>query len=379
MKRRHDYDGDRDGPPPKKPGGKGGRNIDLPYVLKILAPEVLASAVIGRGGANIKALRESTGAKVAFTDHNEFFPGTESRVCTAQANTEEALNEVVAQIVARVSECVESSSSDDLGQPPDGLIFRTVLPRAAGGGLIGKGGATIKQLREQTGAKVSVSDPEMQGPGADQVVTITGSAQGIEQVMAEANKQVQLVNEEPWFQGWAASSGCHPSYSGEGGKGGKGSKGGRGGDEGSRGGRNGEWGDGSGGGGSWGGSYRGGRGGGGTGVNILLDVARGLPHHVMEDSRGFALSCVVPNRLVGGLIGRGGAGTQEVQGQTGTKIGIREIHGDPENRSLNIAGPLPNACAAYMLMMKRYLDSEQQALSGAPPPGTMVRGPPGRR
>ncbi len=37
-----------------------------------------------------------------------------------------------------------------------------------------------------------------------------------------------------------------------------------------------------------------------------------------EDSRGFALSCVVPNSLVGGLIGKGGAGTREIQTLTGT-------------------------------------------------------------
>merc|ERR1719261_2232949 len=94
------------------------------------------------------------------------------------------------------------------------------------------------------------------------------------------------------------------------------------------------------------------------GVDIMMRVAHGLPPYVMEDSRGFALSCVVPNRLVGGLIGRGGAGTKEVQMFTGTKIGIRDIPGDTENRSMNIAGPLANTCAAYMLMMQRYLDAE---------------------
>ncbi|CAK9096462.1 Hypothetical protein SCF082_LOCUS45284 [Durusdinium trenchii] len=72
------------------------------------------------------------------------------------------------------------------------------------------------------------------------------------------------------------------------------------------------------------------------------------------------------NKSVGGLIGRGGAGTKEVQMLTGTKIGIREIPDDPDNRSLNIAGPLANTCAAYMLMMKRYLDSEAASLSSKP-------------
>merc|ERR1719230_1002660 len=99
---------------------------------------------------------------------------------------------------------------------------------------------------------------------------------------------------------------------------------------------------------------------------MMMRTAHSLPPYVMEDSRGFALSCVVPNRLVGGIIGRGGSGTKEVQSMTGTKIGIREIPGDPENRSLNIAGPLASTCSAYMLMMKRYLDSEAQS-SGPPP------------
>merc|ERR1712039_593457 len=100
------------------------------------------------------------------------------------------------------------------------------------------------------------------------------------------------------------------------------------------------------------------------GIDLMVRVAQGLPNNVMEDSRGFALSCVVPNRLVGGLIGRGGAGTKEVQNATGTKIGIRERPDDPDNRILNIAGPLSNTCAAYMLMMKRYLDAEAQSSQG---------------
>merc|ERR1712190_156407 len=105
-----------------------------------------------------------------------------------------------------------------------------------------------------------------------------------------------------------------------------------------------------------------------SGIATMVQVAQSLPPYVMEDSRGFALSCVVPNRLGGGLIGRGGAGTREVQNATGTKIGIRERPDDPDNRSLNIAGPLSNTCAAYMLMMKRYLDAEAQASSSAQTP-----------
>merc|ERR1719323_2223916 len=98
----------------------------------------------------------------------------------------------------------------------------------------------------------------------------------------------------------------------------------------------------------------------------MFRIAQGLPGYVVEDARGFAMSCVVPNRLVGGL------GTKEVQQLTGTKIGIREIPGDAENRSMNIAGPLAGTCAAYMLMMRRYLDAEAQVPGLAPAPEPRV-------
>merc|ERR1712228_1061637 len=114
----------------------------------------------------------------------------------------------------------------------------------------------------------------------------------------------------------------------------------------------------------WGNSYRDGRPSRGdhrsehSGVQLMVDTARNLPGYVLEDERGFALNCIVPNQLVGGLIGRGGSGTKEIQGITGTKIAIREIPDDPELRTVNIVGPLGSACAAYMLLMKRYLDVE---------------------
>eukprot|EP00442_Polarella_glacialis_P011271 CAMPEP_0115166958 /NCGR_PEP_ID=MMETSP0227-20121206/74395_1 /TAXON_ID=89957 /ORGANISM="Polarella glacialis, Strain CCMP 1383" /LENGTH=283 /DNA_ID=CAMNT_0002579515 /DNA_START=190 /DNA_END=1041 /DNA_ORIENTATION=- len=282
----------------------------MPCVLKFLTPEALASAIIGKGGAVIAEMRTKTQARLGLTEHSEFYPGTDCRILTAQV-----------------------------------------------GGIIGKGGTNVKQLREKSGGKISISEPLNAGPGAEQVVSLSGSQQAVEYLMAEVNKQVQALSEEPWFASWIATNsgvaggmgmGMMPSYSGDhgGGRGGGGKGGGKG--------------IGGGGGGGGYGSM------GNPGLDLMMQVASGMPPYVMEDSRGFALSCVVPNRLVGGIIGRGGAGTKEVQIQTGTKIGIREIPGDPDNRSMNIAGPLANTCAAYMMMMKRYLDSEAMATQQGP-------------
>lgn len=326
----------------------------MPCVIKILAPEAVASAVIGKGGATIAAMRQSAQAKISLSDQSELYPGTNSRVLTAQANTEESLADVAAQVIAKIAECAQAATSEQPGQPDDPLQLQALSPRFAVSGLIGKGGAAIARLRESTGAKISVSESTGGGPCGEQVVSATGSQQALEQVMAEVNHQIQAVNKESWFVDWASSTvpavtaarhpghGYNPAPPPVARTAGHGAPAPRAPDL--------------------------GVGAGAAGMDMMFRIAQGLPGYVVEDARGFAMSCVVPNRLVGGLIGRGGSGTKEVQQLTGTKIGIREIPGDAENRSMNIAGPLAGTCAAYMLMMRRYLDAEAQVPGTAPAP-----------
>jgi len=319
----------------KKGGGRGG-TATLQCGIKFLTPEVLASAIIGKGGAVIAEMRTSCQAKLALTEQGEFYPSTDCRVFTAQADEAESLTEVMRQIVVKTAELAKGPNSEGTTGSDGDLKLRTLVPKAAVGGIIGKQGSAIKQLRDTTGAKISISDPYDSGPGAQQIVTISGTAEALEAAMKEVNNQIQMLNGETWFKTWL--QGTSESYASS-------------------------YGDDQGAWASYGGGGRS-----SAGVDCMMRVANQLPPYVMEDSRGFALSCVVPNRLVGGLIGRGGAGTKEVQTQTGTKIGIREVPGDSENRSLNIAGPLANTCAAYMLMMKRYLDAEAAAASSGPTP-----------
>eukprot|EP00933_Yihiella_yeosuensis_P009658 TRINITY_DN1156_c0_g2_i1.p1 TRINITY_DN1156_c0_g2~~TRINITY_DN1156_c0_g2_i1.p1 ORF type:complete len:335 (-),score=87.47 TRINITY_DN1156_c0_g2_i1:159-1163(-) len=332
MKRSSNFEEERT---PKRSGAH-----TMPCVLKFLTPEALASAIIGKGGAVIAEMRQKTQAKISLTEHSVLYPGTDARVLTASGNTPESMGDVANLIIVKVNDTVASGVQvESLGSPGD-LKLNVLVPKVAVGGIIGKGGTNVKQLRETSGGKISIQEPiGPPGPGADQVVSLGGSKEALEYLMAEVNKQVQALSQEPWFPEWASTNPADAMGMGMMGMGGGGGKGG---------GKNGGY----------------GRGGHGPGVDMMMQVAQGLPPYVMEDSRGFALSCVVPNRLVGGIIGRAGSGTKEVQSLTNTKIGIREIPGDPDNRSMNIAGPLANACAAYMMMMKRYLDSEAASQQG---------------
>lgn len=374
MKRRYDDDDDDydERPAKRGSGGKGGSGGPgaMPCVLKLLAPEVMASAVIGKGGAVISAMRQSTGGRVGLTEHNEFFPGTNCRVLTAGCPDEESLTDLAMKIIDKVVECARDAPGDDLGSGSE-VKLRTLVPRAAVGGIIGKGGHRVKELRESTGAKIHIEEASSKAPGADQIVTLTGSQGALETIVGEIIRQVVELGNEDWFESWATTPGAEKGSKG-GGKGGGGRKGDGGRDRQER-----DWDD---------RDYghrdsrdygrdhhsrdadpppRSSRGKGGghssdSGSDLLLRVVGDLPSYVKQDSRGFAMSCVVPNRLVGGLIGKSGVGTKEVQSLTDTKIAIREIPGDSDNRALNISGPLTNSCAAFMLMMKRYLDAEAQ-------------------
>ncbi|CAE7516992.1 BTR1 [Symbiodinium sp. CCMP2456] len=293
--------------PRKSPGTT---NVSMTHVMKFLAGDALASAIIGKGGAVITQIRTNCNAKLALTDKGQVFPSTDCRVLTAQANSEEELNEVARQIIEKLSELVKTSGASEACGSDGELKLRTLVPKAAVGGIIGKGGAAIKQMRETSGAKISIGEAVGAGPGAEQMVTVSGPEEALQTVIAEVNRQIQLLSSEAWYSTWAASTGCitqamaglasslqlQPSLLGLGGQ-----------------------------------ALA------NPGIATMMQVAQSMPPYVMEDSRGFALSCVVPNRLVGGLIGRGGSGTKEVQMLTGTKIGIREIPDDPDNRSLNIA------------------------------------------
>lgn len=68
------------------------------------------------------------------------------------------------------------------------VVFRLLCPASKIGGVIGKGGAIISQIRQETGVKVKIEEPI---PGCDErVITILGSDKETEEDAAEQGKEV---------------------------------------------------------------------------------------------------------------------------------------------------------------------------------------------
>merc|ERR1711865_575552 len=92
----------------------------------------------------------------------------------------------------------------------------------------------------------------------------------------------------------------------------------------------------------------------------ILRALDDLPPEAAEDPRGFLLRCALPGAIAGLLGGPDGSKFKEVEAPTGVRISLPG-NGNDATRMLSIEGPLLRVCAAYMLMMKRYIECEQEA------------------
>ncbi|XP_061352985.1 KH domain-containing protein HEN4-like isoform X2 [Gastrolobium bilobum] len=74
------------------------------------------------------------------------------------------------------------------------VVFRLLCPASRIGGVIGKGGAIVSQIRQETGVKVKIEEPV---PGCDErVITIFGSDKETEEDTTEQGKEVNNDKDE---------------------------------------------------------------------------------------------------------------------------------------------------------------------------------------
>uniref|UniRef100_A0A3B3RSS9 NOVA alternative splicing regulator 2 n=1 Tax=Paramormyrops kingsleyae TaxID=1676925 RepID=A0A3B3RSS9_9TELE len=172
------------------------------YFLKVLIPSYAAGSIIGKGGQTIVQLQKETGATIKLSKSKDFYPGTTERVCLIQG-TVEALNGVHNFIAEKVREMPQSAQKTEpvgILQPqttvnPDRIKqAKLIVPNSTAGLIIGKGGATVKAVMEQSGAWVQLSQKPEGINLQERVVTISGEP---EQNRKAVEIIVQKIQEDP--------------------------------------------------------------------------------------------------------------------------------------------------------------------------------------
>lgn len=154
--------------------------------IKLLLSHNLTGSLIGLGGKSIKELIEITGAKVHVSSNTEPYPGTPERVVmiSGEIDAVTLAQTLVWEMIALVTSAenpkeVEWNPKDMLnylGQNDSAEVTgKVTIPAAAGGLILGKGGANIQSIAELSGASVNMTSKEDALFTHERIITITGT------------------------------------------------------------------------------------------------------------------------------------------------------------------------------------------------------------
>lgn len=135
-------------------GGGGGGNYSRGASddkIDIIIPHAVIGLVIGKGGENIKRIQNETGATVRVDPNTVDEKG--NKVCTI-TGTRQAVEEAHNQ-VANVIENASTNKRPRMAVEGTDQ-YRMKIPASRTGAIIGKGGETIKSIKQQSGCDIEL-------------------------------------------------------------------------------------------------------------------------------------------------------------------------------------------------------------------------------
>jgi len=339
-------------------GGGGGKKMRADSVtLRFLLQSKHAGGIIGKGGQTIKRLRSEYNATVSVPDTNA--PERVLSIAAGQENAIDVLRECLPLCHEPPFPIAGGGGEQGSGSGNNQFEINFLVHSSQVGGIIGRAGSNIKELRETTGTNIKVFQ-ECLPNSTERVVAIgAGNEEGVIEVIRrilvimqeqpiKGNISLYDPSMEPWEQGQGYGGPAHGG--GRGGRGGgmRGGGGGRGRGRGGSFGNQGSFGSGGGGGGgnfggqqdqgnfNYGGAQdfsgefnqtqgAGGGGAGGEGANYGKGNVE-------------TTQVTIPNDLAGAIIGKGGERIRNIRQRSGADIKIQDPLPGKADRVITITG-----------------------------------------
>ena len=173
--------------------------------LRSLVSTKEAGIIIGKAGATIASIRQSTGVKAGVS---KVVPGVQDRVFSATGDVE-GIAAAYGEIARLLLETPLSDSS--LPPPPVGAFtsVRLLISHNLMGTVIGRSGLKIKQIQDASGARM-VASKEMLPQSTERVVEVQGAVEAIKTAVLEIAKCLL----EDWDRGQGTVQ-YHPGAAGD--------------------------------------------------------------------------------------------------------------------------------------------------------------------
>ncbi|KAH6760427.1 binding to TOMV RNA 1L [Perilla frutescens var. hirtella] len=162
--------------------------------IRFLLSNAEAGSVIGKGGSTINDIQSQSGARIQLSRNYEYFPGTSDRVVMVSGRVDDILKAV--DLI--MSKLMDEFYVEDGGQVDPESKIRLVVPNSSCGGIIGKAGAIIRSLIEDSRASIKISPQDNFYPGLhDRLVTVGGA---LDEQMRAIELILQKLVEDQHYQ-----------------------------------------------------------------------------------------------------------------------------------------------------------------------------------
>jgi len=143
--------------------------------VKLLVSPNTASKIIGRGGNEIKVLREHLGIGLHIQGSDNVFPKAPNQQIVVLFGEREKINAAFQTVVNKIVEAEPT--------PPEAAPMRVtaLITQSAVSAIIGTKGATISELRQESGCNISADTDNFAG---EQLVHVTGHIDRIPTALA---------------------------------------------------------------------------------------------------------------------------------------------------------------------------------------------------
>lgn len=173
------------------PGGGGGGGGQQTTVMMVPSHQI--GSVIGRGGSVIKELIAKSGCRIQIEQKETMMPGATQRSVTITGtgsqvqHAQQMISQQLAQETARTA-----GGRPPMGGGGAGDTTKIIqVPIAAIGGIIGRGGSLIKQLIQESGARIQIQQKHEVPPNApSRAVTVTGNPANVARAEGMINARI---------------------------------------------------------------------------------------------------------------------------------------------------------------------------------------------
>lgn len=320
----------------------GSSSAQVGMAVKILISEREANAV----QLHVLDIGNRTNTKMALSLRDVVYPGTALQELTIRGSDTSSVTSGLTLVMAKLAEESGRIMNDSRDMPEGGASMKFVIPNAAAKAIIGRGGSNIKLIRDSTGLKVHVEETAIGAPPvSEQVVSLYGTISGIQGALPNLFEKMETeASPMSWFTTWAYTSHAGTDGGLMGlplGKGGKPRT------------KKGE-----------------GKGPGGivfpsasthditvatpANMEMIAGALQSLPVHLaLPGDWSQRISFNIPETSVSALIGRAGQAIKEISGATGTKVQIRDIDSNPQEKTVLIVGNAVGVISAYLYCLSR--------------------------